>query len=316
MTADDLRSYNVRLHDAPHMKYRGYDVYSSCAPTSGLTAMQILNFLENVDLGSLEYGGAEHLNLVAMAMKWAHHDREKYLGDPEFVDVTMDRLLSKEYAKEIQGHIMCGEEPPPTSTFKTEGTTHVTIWDAEGNVVTMTHSLVVSSGVVTPGLGFPYNNSMKLAGVSRHGPNALAPGKARNVGICPTIIFKDGKFVYAAGAPGGSVIISAVVQSLLNVLHFDMSPVEAVSAPRIHCEGGRVFCESRILSSTMRELERMGHAVQFHPCSYATVFARSQLIAAHPDGTVRGASDPRNDGGMAVAAFDDGSIALAPSWVG
>jgi len=316
ITADDLANYKVRLHDAPHIKYRGYDIYSSCAPTSGLTALQILNFLENVDLGSLEYGSAEHLNLVALSMKWAHYDREKYLGDPEFIDLPMDRLLSKDYAKDVQGHIMRGEGPPPNKTFKAEGTTHVTIWDEEGNVVTMTHSLVVSSGVVTPGLGFPYNNSMKLAGVSKHGPNALAPGKARNVGICPTIIFKDGKFVYAAGAPGGSVIISAVVQSLMNILHFDMNPVEAVSAPRIHCEGGRVFCESRILTPTMKALEKMGHDVQFHPCSYATVFARSQLIAAHPDGAVRGASDPRNDGGMAVAAFDDGSIGLAPSWAG
>jgi gamma-glutamyltranspeptidase/glutathione hydrolase len=316
ITADDLANYKVRLHDAPHIQYRGYDIYSSCAPTSGLTALQILNFLEHVDLGSYEYGSAEHLNLVALAMKWAHHDREKYLGDPEFVDVPMDRLLSKEYAKQIQGHISRGEAPPPIPTFKAEGTTHVTIWDDEGNVVTMTHSLVVSSGVVTPGLGFPYNNSMKLAGVSKHGPNALAPGKARNVGICPTIIFKDGKFVYAAGAPGGSVIISAVVQSLMNILHFGMNPVEAVSAPRIHCEGGRVFCESRILTPTLKALEKMGHEVQFHPCSYATVFARSQLIAAHPDGTVRGASDPRNDGGMAVAAYDDGSIGLAPSWAG
>ena len=112
------------------------------------------------------------------------------------------------------------------------------------------------------------------------------------------------------------MIISAVVQSLMNILHFDMNPVEAVSAPRIHCEGGRVFCESRILTPTMKALEKMGHDVQFHPCSYATVFARSQLIAAHPDGAVRGASDPRNDGGMAVAAFDDGSIGLAPSWEG
>lgn len=314
VTADDLASYKVRLHDAPHIKYRGYDVYSSCAPTSGLTALQILGFLENIDMGALEYGSAEHLNLVALAMKWAHHDRERYLGDPEFVDVPMDRLLSKAYAKEIEAKILAGQSPPRIETLKAEGTTHATIWDSEGNVVTMTHSLVVSSGVVTPGLGFPYNNSMKLAGVSREGPNALAPGKARNVGICPTMIFKDGKFLFAAGAPGGSVIISAVVQSLLNIMHFGMSPVEAVSAPRIHCEGGKVFLESRMLSTTARALEAMGHEVQFHPCAYASVFARSQLIAAHPDGTVRGASDPRNDGGIPVAAFEDGTIGIMPAW--
>src|SRR5690554_39015 len=109
---------------------------------------------------------------------------------------------------------------------------------------------------------------MKLAGVSRHGPNALAPRKARNVGMAPTLVFKDGEFVLAAGAPGGSVIISSVVQSLMNVLHFGMRPVEAVSAPRIHCEGGAVFFESRVLSSTVKALEQKGHKVRHHPNAY------------------------------------------------
>jgi gamma-glutamyltranspeptidase/glutathione hydrolase len=175
----------------------------------------------------------------------------------------------------------------------------------------MTHSLVVSSGVVTQGLGFPYNNSMKLAGVSRHGPNALAPRKARNVGICPTIAFKDGEFQFALGAPGGSVIISSVVQSLVNFTQFGMTPVEAVSAPRIHCEGGTVFCESRVLSPTLDALRGMGHEVKQHPCSYPAVFSRAQLLVRDADGGVRGASDPRNDGGIPVVAYGDGTIGMA-----
>jgi gamma-glutamyltranspeptidase/glutathione hydrolase len=312
VTAADLADYKPRWHEPLHIKYRGYDLYSSQPPTSGLTALQILNFLEDFDLESVEYGSAEHLHLVAMAMKWAHYDRERYLGDPEFVEVPIERLLSKGYAKDVHAAIAARKSPNPTPSFRTEGTTHVTVWDAEGNVVGMTHSLVVSSGVVTPGLGFPYNNSMKLAGVSKDGPNALAPRKARNVGICPTIAFKDGNFEFALGAPGGSVIISSVVQSMMNYMHFGMTPVEAVSAPRIHCEGGKVFCENRILTPTMEALRKMGHETQQHPCSYPPVFARAQLIARTRDGLVTGASDPRHDGGVPIAAYEDGSIGMTP----
>jgi gamma-glutamyltranspeptidase/glutathione hydrolase len=132
--------------------------------------------------------------------------------------------------------------------------------------------------------------------------------------MAPTLVFKDGEFVLAVGAPGGSVIISSVVQSLMNVLHFGMRPVEAVSAPRIHSEGGAVFCESRVLTSIVDALAKKGHKVKHHPVAYDMIFSRAQLIARHPDGTVRGASDPRHDGGVPVAAYDDGSIAIAPSW--
>lgn len=314
ITTADLEDYQARWQKPLHVKYRGYDIYSGTAPTSGLTALEILNFMEGFDLESMEYGGPEHFNVLASAMKWAHRDRKQYLGDPEYVDLPAERLLSKAYAQEIQDAIRKGKLPEAGGTRPPEDTTHVTVWDSEGNVVSMTHTLVVSSGVVTPGLGFPYNNSMKLAGVSKEGPNALAPRKARNVGMAPTLVFKDGEFVLAVGAPGGSVIISSVVQSLMNVIHFGMTPVEAVSAPRLHCEGGAVFCESRVLTPTVKALEKHGHKVKHHPVAYDMIFSRAQLIAKHPDGTVRGASDPRHDGGVPVAAYDDGSIGIMPWW--
>ncbi len=314
ITAADLADYRVRWQKPLHIRYRGYDIYSSTPPASGLTALQLLNFLEGFDLAAMDYGGPDHLHALAAAMKWAHYDRKAYLGDPEFVEVPLERLLSKQYAKEIQSAIAVGRLPESSPTPPPEGTTQVTVWDDEANIVCMTHTLVVTSGVVSPGLGFPYNNSMKLAGVSRHGPNALAPRKARNVGMVPTVVFKDGEFVLAVGAPGGSVMISSVVQTILNVLHFGMRPVEAVSAPRIHCEGGAVFCESRLLSTAVEALRSRGHQVKHHPSSFDMMFSRPQLIVKHPDGSVRGASDPRHDGGIPVVARHDGTIGVMPWW--
>src|SRR5690606_14618983 len=151
-----------------------------------------------------------------------------------------------------------------------------------------------------------------LAGVSRHGPNALAPRKARHVGMCPTMVFKDGKLVMALGAPGGSVIISSVLQTVLNVIHFGMTPVEAVSAPRIHCEGGAVFCESRVLTRTVDGLRARGHKVKHQPDSFDMIFSRPQVILAKGDGTVRGGSDPRHEGGIPVIAKSGGVIMVLP----
>lgn len=116
--------------------------------------------------------------------------------------------------------------------------THVSVHDEAGNAVSVTHTLGTGSGVVTPGLGFVWNNSMKLADPVPGRANSLAPGKARTTGMVPTMLLRDGKPFLIVGAPGGSVIISSVLQTILNVVDFGMSPVEAVSAPRIHCEGG------------------------------------------------------------------------------
>lgn len=312
VTADDLANYRPRHGQPLHTSYHGYDIYSARPPASGMTLIEILNVLEGFDLASLTFGSTEYYHLIALTMAWAHRDRRDYLGDPEFVDVPIERLTSKAHAAAIRERVLAGEFPDYSDVVLSGDTTQVTTWDAEGNVATTTHTLVACSGVITPGLGYIYNNSMKLAGVKREGPNALAPGKARNVGMCPTLVFKDGKLVMALGAPGGSVIISSVLQTILNIVHRGMTPVEAVSAPRIHCEGGAVFCESRILSRTIEGLRQRGHKVKHQPDSFDMIFSRPQVIVAQEDGTVRGGSDPRHEGGIPIVATDDGGIAVMP----
>lgn len=300
VTADDLAAYEPVWASPVHTRYRGFDVYSQPPPASGVTTLQILNFLEGFELGAEDFGTARYLNILASAMKWAHHDRDRWLGDPEFVDVPVGKLLDKGYADKVQHRIREGQLPEAGVDWSDDSTTQVTVRDADGNTITMTHTLVACSGVITPGLGFIYNNSMKLAGVGPDGPNALAPRKARTVGMSPSIVFHDGQLRLAIGAPGGSVIISSVSQTILNVLEFGMTAVEAVSAPRIHCEGGKVFLEYRMLAHVAAELERLGHVVDHRPSSYDRRFSRPQLVVVGADGRVEGASDPRSDGGIAM----------------
>lgn len=172
--------------------------------------------------------------------------------------------------------------------------------DEAGNAVSLTHTLGTGAGVVTPGLGFVWNNSMKLADPVPGGPNAMAPGKARTTGMVPTILLRGDRPWLVVGAPGGSVIISSVLQTILNIVDFAMSPVEAVSAPRIHCEGGPIFAEARIEGRTVRELTAMGHDVRHSAISYDPQQSRAHAILVE-DGRWRGGADPRGGGGVARA---------------
>lgn len=301
VTAEDLRNYRVRWREPLHIRYGGYDVFSNPPPGGGLTALETLSFLETLGLSAFDHSEGEHLHLLASAMAWAHTDRKKFLADPEFADVPVEDLLGQARRREVQTAIGRGQLPGPTAPDPETSTTHLSVWDADDNVVSVTHTIGTSSGVITPGLGFMHNNSMKLAAVDPESPNAMAPGKARTTGMCPTIVFKDGRAVATAGAPGGFVIINSVLQSLLNVLDFGMSPVEAVSAPRIHCEGQAVYCEARILTRAVEELRSRGHRVEHMSESYAPIMSRAQLIVRDEKG-LRGASDPRRDGGVAAVA--------------
>jgi gamma-glutamyltranspeptidase/glutathione hydrolase len=155
--------------------------------------------------------------------------------------------------------------------------------------------------VVTPGLGFVYNNSMKLFDPYPGTSNSIEAGKARTTGMVPTMLFRDGRPVVVVGAPGGSVIISAVLQAILNIVDFGMSPVEAVTVPRIHCEGGAIHAEARVQGSVCRELADRGHEVNQSVVSFDPVMSRAHVVQIDPDGRWRGGADPRGGGGIAVA---------------
>jgi gamma-glutamyltranspeptidase/glutathione hydrolase len=153
--------------------------------------------------------------------------------------------------------------------------------------------------VVTPGLGFVYNNSMKLFDPLPGRANSFAPGKARTTGMVPTMLLRDGKPWLVVGAPGGSVIISAVLQTILNIVDFGMSPVEAVTVPRIHAEGGPLHAEARVEGAVVAALRAMGHQVKHSPLSFDPVMARGHVITVDEQGRWRGGADPRGGAGVA-----------------
>ncbi|MBI4278896.1 MAG: gamma-glutamyltransferase [Armatimonadetes bacterium] len=304
ITAQDLATYRVRTAAPLQSTYRGYSLYSNVPPGGGITVLQILSILEGYDVAALDPLSSEHALLLARAMQAAFCDRDRWVGDPEFVDVPAADLLSKDHATAWRVHLDAGRpvEFPAWGAGDGSGTTHVTVVDAEGTIVSLTHTLGSSSGVITPGLGFMYNNSMYQANPFPQSPNSIAPGKARTSGMCPTIVARDGKPVAALGAPGGNAIITGVLQALVNVLDHGMTATEAVSAPRIHCEGEAVDLEGRFFRSTVRALEAQGLQAHWSPVALDGAFARVQLIAIDPaTGRLDLGPDPRGEGGCGRA---------------
>jgi gamma-glutamyltranspeptidase / glutathione hydrolase len=298
VTRQDLADYRVRSGPALEGRYRGYDVLSAQPPASGTVLIQMLNILEHFDLASLGHNTAEYLDIVARTLSAAHIDRAAHITDPEFWPVPVEMMISQERADLLAGQIAAGEFPKVEKQRPEVGTTHFVTYDEAGNAVTCTHTLGSASGVVTPGLGFQYNNSMKLGDPIPGRPLSFAPGKARITGMVPTILMRDDRPAMIVGAPGGSVVISATLQAILNVIDFGMSPLEAVTVPRMHCEGQAVHIEYNVEMSARRGLEAMGHEVKQVPLSPLN-YGRPYAITIDENGSWRGGSDPRGDAGMA-----------------
>jgi len=296
VTAEDLVEYRMRDVQPVVGTYRGYTISTSPPPNGGATLIAILNTLEGYDLGALGHNSAEYIYLASMAMKAGFADRNPYMADPEFVDVPLEWMISKERALEWRKRIDEGE--PIQVSFAPEeppDTTHVSVVDHHGNCVALTHSLGMSSGVITPGLGFMYNNSMvNFHPLSGH-PNSIAPRKGRTTGMTPTIISKDGKPVVVIGAPGATRIITSLVQVIVNLLEFGMGIADAVLAPRFDCQGDLIRCQGRIPEYICAEV-RKRHPIERIPQSHGGL-ALVHAIAIDPEtGELSGAADTGAEG--------------------
>lgn len=300
VTADDLAEYTLREEPPTIGVYRGYTIVSSQAPHGGPTLIEALNILEGYDLRELGHNSADYIFTAAMAMKAAFADRNRHVGDPAFDAIPIDWLTSKERAAHWRAQIDAGQ---PIDVAALPGgppdTTHVSVVDAAGNCVALTHSLGMSSGVITPGLGFMYNNSMINFNPIPGHRNSIAPRKGRTTGMSPTIVYADNRPVLVIGAPGANRIITGVLQVLLNIIDFGMSPAEAVQAPRFDCQGERIVVQNRIPEYVCAEV-RERHPVVRAPQSYGA-FGLVQVISIDPArGGLRGASDP-GGAGMALS---------------
>ena len=296
ITKEDLESYRVNVTEPIRGTYRGMQVAAAGPPAGGLTLLQMLNFLEGFDLGRHGWPSTEAARRLVEAMAWAVADREAHVADPRFVDVPTGALAGKDYAAKARQAVGAASAAPDRPD-----TTHVCVVDDGGTAVSLTHTLGSSSGVVTPGLGFGYNDYMNCFDPRPGRPNSVQPGKTRVTMMTPAMVFDSGELKVCVGAPGGTKIVTAVLQVLVNILDHGMSPVEAVSAPRVDFQGDVVQAEARVPQRVCDGLERLGYRVNRRTLNYDSYFARPQVVVSTGKGRLRGASDPRKDGG---SAFD------------
>jgi gamma-glutamyltranspeptidase / glutathione hydrolase len=294
-----MRDYRLRDVSPVVGSYRDHTVVTAPPPHGGPTLVAALNILEGYDLARLGHNSPEYIYLVSMAMKAAFADRNPTLGDPEFVDVPLEWMISKERAAQWRDRI--DAEQPIVVSFVPAGppdTTHVSAVDAAGNSVALTHSLGSSSGVITPGLGFMYNNSMVNFHPLAGHPNSIAPQKSRTTGMTPTILYRDDEPVMVIGAPGATRIITSLLQVILNVLDFGMSIDEAVWAPRFDCQGELIKCQARIPEYVCNEVRRR-HPILRLPQSHGGLALVHAITIDRKTGSVAGAADT-GAGGMAL----------------
>lgn len=301
ISREDLSSYRPDVREPLWGDYRGFRVATNTPPGGGVMLLQMLNILENFDLENLGHNTEEYVRIVCEAMKYATIDKDRFVGDPKFVDIPLDRLISKEYAKELGDLIAKGEKadvPRFNSGLPSKDTTHISIVDREGNCVSMTHSLGMPSGVITDGLGFMYNGCMGVFDPRPARTGSIAPGKARFSSICPSMIFKDDEPFVIVGAPGATQIAMGVLQAVLNVLDFDMKMSDAVSSPRFSATSNAIDVTNRIPLSVGRGLEDKGYEVVRSPHSFGIAWVHGIRIV---DGIADGGADPGADG-MAMRA--------------
>lgn len=298
ITAADLAGYKTRAAAPTIVNYRGYQIVTNQSPHGGPTLAQILKILEADDLRQLGHNSAPYILRVSLAMKAAFADRNEMLGDPLFVPETVEWMHSPERIAHWRAMIESGKPiDVARGSVESANTTQVTVTDHSGNWVSLTHSLGASSGVITPGLGFMYNNSMINFDPLPGGPNSIAPHKGRSTGMAPTIVYRAGQPVLALGAPGASRIITAVLQVLLNVLDFGMSVSDAVLAPRFDCQGNTIKCQARIPEMVCAEVRKL-HAIERAPISHGG-FALVHAIAC--DAQTRRLSGAADTGGEGMA---------------
>ena len=324
MTVDDMAEYEARIRRPTAVEYRGFDVYGMGPPSSGgSTVGESLNIMEGFDLGGLPREEALHNYLESSRLAYA--DRGAYLGDPEFVDVPLKGLLSDGFAAERRNNIGAqaaaspvppgdpfpyeddpspSGSPPMSATSAVGGsTTHLTVSDADGNVVSYTFTIesIGGSGITVPGYGFLLNNELTDFDPVPPHPNAPEARKRPRSSMAPTIVVKDGAPVIAVGSPGGSTIITTVLQILMNQIDFGMSLPDAIVEPRL---SQRNTTSSLAEPAFLTTPEAAALMTRGHTFSEIAEIGAATGIAFLSDGTVQAAAEPVRRGGGSAAVTD------------
>ena len=318
ISKDDLKNYQSKFRPAVRGTYRGYDIVTMPPPSSGgVLLVQMLNVLEQYDVKKMGFAGADTVHLMIEAERRAYADRAEHLGDPDFFKVPVEKLMDKAYARQRFANFDPNKATPSESVgaghWANEGpnTTHASFVDAAGNAVAFTTTLNLSFGskIVAAGTGVLLNNEMDDFSVKANTPNSygllgrvaneIQPGKRMLSSMTPTIVTKDGKLVLVTGSPGGSTIITTVLQVVVNTIDHGMDVSDAVGMPRVHSQWqpDRVIYEGFGLSpDTVAILARRGHKLIAPRFGRGIGDANSIGVV---DGDLQGMHDPRNAGGAA-----------------
>lgn len=313
ITSDDLKNYRVKWRKPVSGLFRGYRVWSMPPPSSGgIHVIQMLHWMESYKLEAAYHNSARDLHRLAEVMRLAYCDRAKYLGDPDFVNVPTEKLLSDEYleerAKLIPPERAGDSESLAPELFdkpqkkESDNTTHFNVVDENGMAVSLTYTLNFSygSGFMAPGTGVLLNNEMEDFNAHPGEPNAFGligsaandveAGKRPLSSMTPTLVTKDGKFVAALGAPGGPRIITGVFQVLLNIFGYGFNPQTATALDRIHHQWypDKIYYEPRISEDTVEALRERGHKLE-------PIYAVAHVLAIvkNSEGYLEAGLDPR-----------------------
>jgi gamma-glutamyltranspeptidase / glutathione hydrolase len=333
LTAQDLAEFRVKIEPPVSTRFHGYEVYA-CGPwCQGPVLPQVLNLLEGVDLTSRPHNSPEYIHLLVEALKLVYADRERYYGDPEFVDIPLDGLLSKAYAKERAQKIdpeKAHPEMPPfgnpwtyshqprvrqassksSRTAIDDGpesldTSYLCVVDRYGNIFSATPSDGSSSSPVIPGLGFVASSRGSQSWADPGHASSVQPWKRPRLTPNPALVLKDGKPFMAFGTPGGDVQCQAMLQAFLNIVCFGLDPQQAVEAPRFasasfpnsfepHAyQPGRLNVEASIPEAARADLERKGHKLHLWPEREWRAGAVSAIVIDADEGVLQAAADPR-----------------------
>ena len=314
MTKEDLASYEVKWRDPITFMYKGHKIISMPPPSSGgICLAQILKSIAPFNIEQYPHNSTQYIQLIAEAERRSYADRSYFLGDPDFVNIPTDSLTSENYLSRRMSDFNW-EKATKSSTlsrgsipgYESNETTHYSIVDPFGNSVSVTTTLNAAYGskVYVEEGGFFLNNEMddfsakpgepNMYGLVGAEANAIAPKKRMLSSMSPTIVEKNGQLKMVVGSPGGSTIITSVMQNILNVLEYDMSMQESVSTPRFHHQWlpDNIKFETSFDTLVFKSLKKLGYAIDQ---TNSPIIGKVDAILVLPDGSLEGGADPRGD---------------------
>lgn len=303
VSMQDFVNYKIQELEPLKGHYRGYEIISSPPPSSGGThVIQILNMLENFSFDNLEFGSAEYIHLFSEIYKMVFADRAKYMGDPKFVELPLQGLISKNYAKKLakkieKGKVKAYSFGDPFS-YEPCDTTHYSIIDKAGNMVSITKTISAffGSGVVPTNTGIVLNCQMRGFSLGSGKPNSVSGGKKPLSSMSPTIILKDNKPFAVVGSPGANRIITSVAQVISNLIDYGMNVELAVNSPRIYNDTkNRLLYEARISDEEIDKIKALGQDVEDLK-KWDRSIGGVQAVRILENGLIEGTADPRRDG--------------------